>query len=135
MFSETPSGSSSRGRVVVLNAMGRRKLGRLATDSRSALRAEADNQHPHGPTATGSEASKAEERGVLGSAQPPEEPLNQGVLARFWYHLRFAVEVPMQTTSGRPSPLRSSMAQPAAAMSPSSIGCFDHDSATGSSLV
>lgn len=40
------------------------------------------------------------------------------------YHFRFAVLVPMQTTSGRLSAFRSATAHPAPAMPPSSIGSF-----------
>src|SRR6266404_3131777 len=39
---------------------------------------------------------------------------------RFSYHFKFVVAVPIQTTSGRPSPFKSATAQPAAPMPPSS---------------
>ncbi len=42
------------------------------------------------------------------------------LLPTFSYHFRFAVAVPMQTTSTRLSALRSAAAQPAAAIDPSS---------------
>src|SRR5437763_208191 len=45
---------------------------------------------------------------------------------RFSYHFRFAVAVPMHTTSIRRSPFKSAAAQPAPAMPPSSMTDLSH---------
>src|SRR5580704_309107 len=50
-----------------------------------------------------------------------------GHIHRFSYHFKFAVEVPMQAMSKRPSPLRSPTAQPAPAIPPSSSTLFTQD--------
>src|SRR5262249_37992640 len=52
-------------------------------------------------------------------------PLHLLMVPRFSYHFRFAVDAPMQATSGRPSPFKSATAHPAAAITPSSKICRD----------